>query len=162
MTIPATIGSFERTLVIFKPDSLERANVGRILNRFEEKGLKLIAMKMDRFTPELAKKHYSHLTDKPFFPGIEKYITRNPVILTILEGKDAVEVVRKMAGQTNAREAQAGTIRGDLAMSTQDNLIHASDSLETAEEEINRFFKEDEIFEWVSPVLNSLYAKDEL
>ena len=138
----------ERTLVLIKPDGISRELVGTVISRFERKGLKIVGLKMIRISPELAKEHYAHLVDKPFYPGLEKFMTHMPVIAMALEGKDAVSVVRTVVGVTNAREANPGTIRGDFAMSVSKNIIHASDSLDTAVKEVKRFFKDGEIFEY--------------
>jgi len=138
----------ERTLVLIKPDGISRELVGTVISRFERKGLKIVGLKMIRISPELAREHYAHLVDKPFYPGLEKFMTHMPVIAMVLEGKDAVSVVRTVVGVTNAREANPGTIRGDFAMSVSKNIIHASDSLDTAVKEVKRFFKDGEIFEY--------------
>jgi nucleoside-diphosphate kinase len=116
---------------------------------------------MIKFDKELLKVHYSHLVDKPFFPGIEKFMSSSPVIVAVIEGKDAVETVRLMCGPTNARKAQPGTIRGDFALSMQCNIIHASDSIETAKKEIERFFKPEEIFSYKKVLENLTYSDDE-
>jgi len=130
----------ERTLILLKPDAVERQLVGTILSRFEQKGLKIVAMRMLQFTPELARKHYADHVDKPFYPGLEAYITSGPVAAAVLEGLEAVAVVRRMIGPTNGIEAPTGTIRGDLALSGQRNLVHASDSPAAAEREMAIFF----------------------
>lgn len=130
----------EKTLILLKPDAVSRGLAGEILSRFERKGFNINEMRMLRFTPELARKHYAEHVDKPFFPGLEEYIMSGPVIAAILEGPEAVSVVRLMIGPTNGIEAPAGTIRGDLALSKQLNLVHASDSLKSAEHEIGIFF----------------------
>ena len=132
----------ERTLILLKPDTVERQLVGTILNRFEQKGLKIVAMQMLQFTPELARKHYADHVDKPFYPGLEAYITSGPVVAAILEGIEAVAVVRRMIGPTNGSEAPSGTIRGDFSLSSQRNLVHASDSSAAAEREMAIFFGE--------------------
>lgn len=152
----------ERTLVIIKPCALQRGLAGEVISRFEKKGLKLVALKMYRFTKEKCAEHYSHLTSKPFYPIIEKSMMAAPVILCCLEGIDAVEVVREMTGATNGRKAVPGTVRGDLCMSHQENIIHASDSMESATVELDRFFTKDDYFEYDSPLFDYLYASDEL
>lgn len=152
----------ERTFVIIKPCSLQRGLVGEILTRFERKGLKIVALKMYRFTKEKCAEHYAHLTAKPFYPIIESSMTAAPVILCCLEGIDAVEVVRGMTGATNGRKAPAGTLRGDFCMSHQENVVHASDSLESAAVELGRFFIPDDYFEYDTPLMPFLYAADEL
>ena len=130
----------ERTLILLKPDTVERQLVGTVLSRFEQKGLKIVAMRMLHFTPELARKHYADHVGKDFYPGLEAYITSGPVVAAILEGVDAIAVVRRMIGPTNGAEAPAGTIRGDFALTSQRNLVHASDSPAAAERELKIFF----------------------
>lgn len=154
--------NMERTFVIIKPCSLQRGLVGEILTRFERKGLKIVALKMYRFTKEKCAEHYAHLTAKPFYPIIESSMMAAPVILCCLEGIDAVEVVRGMTGATNGRKAPAGTLRGDFCMSHQENVVHASDSLESAAVELGRFFTPDDYFEYDTPLMPFLYAADEL
>jgi nucleoside-diphosphate kinase len=151
----------QKTLVILKPDAVTRGITGEIISRLERKGLKLVASKMVRLTEEQLKEHYSHLVDKPFFPGIVSFMTSAPVILQVWEGKDAVEVVRLMAGVTNSRQAQPGTIRGDYSMSIGNNVIHASENLEAANEEIARFFDENEIHSYKRADEDMLYSPDE-
>ena len=152
----------QRTFVMLKPDALNRGLVGKAIARFEDKGLKLVAMKMLRLDDEMLKVHYAHLADKPFFPKIVEFMKRSPVVASVWEGKDSVEVVRKLCGVTNAREAAPGTIRGDYSMSIQANLVHASDSEETAKAEIARFFTDAELFEWESAAEKYKYSKDEV
>lgn len=138
----------EKTLVLLKPDALERGLIGKIISRLEAKALKIVGMKMIRISPELSKSHYAHHLGKPFYNALEKFITSRPIVAMVVEGPEAVEVVRKLAGATNARKAEPGTIRGDFSISTSTNLIHASDSRKSAEEEIKRFFKKEELFEY--------------
>jgi nucleoside-diphosphate kinase len=152
----------ERTLVLIKPDAIVRGLAGRIITRFEEKGLKITGIKLMTLSNDLLKEHYSHLADKPFFPGTVKFMQSTPVIAICLEGLDAVDTVRRLCGITKAREAAPGTIRGDLAMSVQANLVHASDSVETAAKEVPRFFKESEIFQYPSSLTQAVYSDDEL
>lgn len=152
----------ERTLVIIKPCALQRGLAGEVISRFEKKGLKLVAMKMYRFTEAKCAEHYHHLVNKSFYPIIEKSMTAAPVVLCCWEGIDAVDVVREMTGSTNGRKAAPGTVRGDLCMSHQENIIHASDSLETAAIELARFFDEGDYFEYDSPLFDYLYASDEI
>ncbi len=151
----------QRTLVILKPDAVTRGITWKIIDRLESKGLKLVACKMVMLNEEILREHYSHLVDKPFFPDIVKFMTSAPVILQVWEGVDAVDVVRLMTGVTNARQAQPGTIRGDFAMSVARNVIHASESPEIAEQEIKRFFKEEEIFSYKRLDEDMLYEEDE-
>jgi len=151
----------ERTLLLIKPDAVQRGLVGEITARFEKKALKIVGMKMFRLTPEVSKEHYAHLVDKPFYADLEKFMTGNPIVGMVVEGKEAVETVRLIVGPTNATKAPAGTIRGDLSNSTSRNVIHASDSKETAEKEVARFFSENELFDY--EFVNSIYryADDE-
>lgn len=137
----------ERTLIILKPDALQRNLVGEILARFERKGLKVIGCKMMRLDDAILAEHYAHHKDKPFFGQIKEFMKHSPVVVIALEGTGAVKGVRLISGATVGVDADAGTIRGDLAMSNQ-NLVHASDSPETAKEEIKRFFKPEELFEY--------------
>lgn len=151
----------ERTLVIIKPDAVQRGIAGRIIARFEERGFAIAAMKMMKLSPQLLEEHYSHLKGKPFFPALLSFMSSSPVIVAVIEGKEAVEVVRKMCGTTNARNAEPGTVRGDFSLSTQCNAIHASDSKEASAKEIKRFFKDDELHH-VSRVLEGMtYSADE-
>lgn len=151
----------EQTLVIIKPDAINRDLCGRIISRFEEKCLKITAMKMETLRPYKLKEHYAHLKDKKFYTELIKYMSSIPSILMVLEGKDAVKVVRQMTGSTNGREALPGTIRGDFSVSTQSNLVHASDSSETAKKEIARFFNKQEIHKYQKMSFDWIYAKDE-
>ncbi|MCX6768344.1 MAG: nucleoside-diphosphate kinase [Candidatus Micrarchaeota archaeon] len=152
----------ERTLVLFKPDVLQRGLLGEIIARFEKKGLKIIGLKMLRMSTATAKEHYAHLTAKPFYPGLEKFMTHHPIVAMVVEGVEAVEVGRKLAGVTNSRKAEAGTIRGDFSNSTSRNVIHAADSLEAAQKEIARFFKKEELFDYTLALHDYFYAEDEL
>ncbi|WP_449246383.1 nucleoside-diphosphate kinase [Desulfarculus baarsii] len=151
----------ERTLILIKPDAIARGLAGRILGRFEEKGLKIAGMKMIQLDDAKLREHYSHLADKPFFPTICEFMSRTPVLALCLEGLEAVSVCRKLCGVTNARNAEPGTIRGDMAMSMQANLVHASDSVETAQAEVARFFGAGELFDYQPALLAYLYASDE-
>lgn len=138
----------EQSLIIIKPDAIQRNLVGEIINRFERKGLKIIGMKMTHLTDVLLEQHYSHIADKPFFPRIRKFMKSAPVIIMALSGVQAVSAIRTIVGPTKAFEAAAGTVRGDLAMSMQSNVVHASDSVENGEIEIKRFFNDDEILHY--------------
>lgn len=151
----------QKTLVILKPDALTRWITGDIISRLERKGLKLVWSKMFMLNEGLLKEHYSHIADKPFFSSIVDFMTSAPVILQVWEGKDAVEVVRLMAWVTNSRQAQPGTIRWDFSMSIGNNVIHASESLEAANEEISRFFDDDEIYSYKRADEDYIYSKDE-
>jgi len=152
----------ERTLILIKPDAIQRGLIGKIITRFEEKGLKLVGMKVLKLTDELLIEHYSHLADKPFFAGIRRFMQLTPVIAICLEGLDCVETVRSLCGITKSREAAPGTIRGDWAMSIQANLAHAADSIETAAKEVARFFDASELFEYQSALTSTIYSEDEL
>lgn len=151
----------EKTLVILKPCTLQRGLVGEILNRFERKGLRLAGMKMIQLTDELLSEHYAHLSAKPFFQRVKDSMMAAPVIVCCYEGVDAVQTVRTLAGPTNGRLAAPGTIRGDYSMSFQENIVHASDSVETAQIELARFFKAEELFEYKQATFEYLYASDE-
>ena len=151
----------EKSLIIIKPDAVNRDMAGRIIARFEEKGLKIAGMKMELLRPLTLKEHYSHLKDKPFYTELEKFMSSIPSILMVVEGKQAVEVVRKMVGPTQGRDGPPGTIRGDFSVSNQSNLVHASDSVESAEKEIQRFFKKEELHEYSKMNFEWIYSKDE-
>lgn len=138
----------EKTLVLIKPDALQRDLLGEVLGRFERKGLKIVALKFTHLTEELLEEHYAHLKDKPFFADLKTFMMQTPVVALVLEGLDCVESVRTLVGATNPREADAGTIRADLSMNVPSNLVHASDSTEAAEEEIKRFFAQDELYDY--------------
>jgi nucleoside-diphosphate kinase len=130
----------ERTLVLLKPDCVERRLMGRVIARFEDKGLNFVAMKLMRITPELAGRHYAEHVHKPWYPELEQFITSGPVLAMIVEGPEVVRVVRDMTGATNGLKATPGTIRGDFSSNQQLNLVHASDSPESANREIELFF----------------------
>jgi nucleoside-diphosphate kinase len=135
----------ERTLLIFKPDSIHRLLVGRILARFEEKGLRIAALKMQQSPRSQVEQHYEVHKQRPFYSSLVKFMTSGPVILAVLEGPQAISVVRNLLGATDGRQAAPGTIRGDFGLDQQYNLVHASDGLETAEQEIELFFRPEEI-----------------
>lgn len=135
----------ERTLVLLKPDALQRDLLGEIISRFERKGMKIVGLKLTRLTDDVLDVHYAHHADKPFFTSLKQFMMQTPVVALVLEGYDAVSEVRKLVGSTNPRQADAGTIRADLCMNMPSNLIHASDSLETANGEIKRFFADQEL-----------------
>ncbi len=138
----------QRTLIIFKPDCVQRRLVGQILRRFEAKGLRLDALKLVRVGRELAEKHYAEHKERPFFGGLIEFITGGPVVVGVLSGPSAVTVVRKMLGKTDGAEAEPGTIRGDFSISKQNNLVHGSDSPESAEREIAIWFSPEELCEY--------------
>ena len=151
----------ERTLVILKPSTVIRGLIGEVITRFERKGLHLVGMKMIQLSDEILNEHYANLSQKSFFQRVKDSMKIAPVIVCCWEGVDAVQVVRNMAGVTNGRNAAQGTIRGDFSVSTQENIIHASDSVENGIVEVKRFFREEELFEYKTPILNFLYADDE-
>jgi nucleoside-diphosphate kinase len=151
----------ERTLVLLKPDCVQRRLMGRILSRFEEKGFNVIAMKMMQVTPELAKQHYAEHVEKPFYPGLEEFITGAPVLAMVLEGLDVIQVVRDMLGATSGLKAAAGTIRGDFSSSRQMNLVHASDGPDASARETNLYFSPDEICGYEPTLTPWMKAGDE-
>lgn len=151
----------QRTLILFKPDCVQRRLVGRVLSRFEDKGFNVIAMKMMQVTPELAKQHYAEHVQKPFYPALERFITGGPIVAAIVEGLEAIRVVREMLGATSGLKAAAGTIRGDFSSSRQMNLVHASDGPEAAAREIALYFNDDEIHSYQPTITPWLKADDE-
>ncbi|MFA6146080.1 MAG: nucleoside-diphosphate kinase [Patescibacteria group bacterium] len=152
----------ERTVVLLKPDALQRNLLGEIISRFEKKGLKVIGLKMMKLSDEVLAEHYFHHRDKPFFGKLVHFMKSAPVIAIALEGLEAIGAVRLLCGPTSGRKADAGSIRGDFAMSSQQNIIHASDSPETAEKEIWRFFNKNEIFDYPKIDSSAIYAEEEL
>ncbi len=138
----------ERTFVMIKPDGVQRCLVGEIISRLERKGLKIVAMKMMKIDRDLAERHYQEHRGKKFFESLVSYVTSGPVVAMVVEGKNAIKVVRTLVGLTNPVDASPGTIRGDFGMEVGRNIIHASDSQESAEREISLFFKPDEILEY--------------
>lgn len=152
----------EKTLIIVKPDALQRNLLGEIIHRFERKGLKLFGLKMIAIDDIKVKEHYAHHADKPFFVSLKKYMQSSPVVVMALEGIEAVSAVRLIVGPTKGRAADAGSIRGDYAMSAQCNIVHASDSAENAEIEIKRFFKADELFSYDKMDFAWVYGEDEM
>ena len=151
----------ERTLLLAKPDGVQRGLVGRILSRFEDKGLKLAGLKIMRITPELAAEHYSPHVGKPFYEGLVSYMTSSPVIAAVIEGPRAIDVTRKLLGATFGWKAEPGTIRGDFSASTAYNLCHGSDSPESAEREIGLFFAADELVEFARTLDPWLISDDD-
>ena len=152
----------EKTLVILKPSCVQRALIGEVISRFEKKGLRLAGMKMVQLTDAILSEHYSHLKDRPFFQRVKDSMQVCPVILQCWEGKNATKVVRSLIGVTNGREATPGTIRGDFSVSSQENIVHASDSSESAKVELKRFFNDNEIFDYKLSTYAHLYACDEI
>jgi nucleoside-diphosphate kinase len=136
----------ERTLVIAKPDAVQRGLVGEIIARLERKGLKLIGLKMMALQSDLLQEHYAEHLEKPFYAGLEEFMKSSPVVVMAWEGFECVNSVRMLVGATNPRAADAGTIRGDFSMGTGRNLIHASDSQESGEREVSLFFEKSELF----------------
>jgi nucleoside-diphosphate kinase len=151
----------ERTFIIFKPDCVQRRLVGRILKRFEDKGLNLVAMKMLQITPDLAKQHYAEHVQKGWYPTLEAFITGGPVVAAVLEGLEAIQVVRDMLGATSGLKATPGTIRGDFSSSRQMNLVHGSDGPEAAAREIALYFEPNELCDSQPTITKWLRAADE-
>lgn len=151
----------ERTLVLLKPDAVNRRLCGEILRRFELRGLKFVGLKLLRVSPELARQHYAEHVNKPFYPQLEAFITAGPVIAVAIEGPDAITVVRTMLGPTNGRQAPPGTIRGDFGLSRQMNLVHASDGPEAAARELALYFRPEELLPSETPLDAWTLAADE-
>lgn len=151
----------ERTFVLLKPDCVQRRLMGQILERFENKGINVIAMKMLVVTPELSKQHYAEHVAKPFYPNLESFITGGPVVAMVLEGLEVIRVVRDLLGATSGLKAAAGTIRGDYSSSRQMNLVHASDGAEAAAREIALYFKPNELCSYTPTLKPWLRADDE-
>jgi nucleoside-diphosphate kinase len=147
----------ERTLIIFKPDAVQRGLCGEILSRFERKGLQVVGMKLMQIPASLAETHYEPHRGKPFYAGLVKFMTSSPVIVLALKGKDAITIARKMMGATFGSKAEPGTIRGDLGVSNSFNLIHGSDSPESAARELGLFFKSEELLDWTPAVQGWVY-----
>jgi nucleoside-diphosphate kinase len=152
----------QKTVVLVKPDGLQRGLVGEIISRFERKGLKLVAIKMIQMDDKMIDNWYAHHKDKSFFAGLKKFMEWTPIVAMIWEGLEIISAVRKIVGTTKGREAEAGSIRGDLGMSGSQNLIHASDSPEAAEKEMAIIFNADEIFEYRSGMDCLVYGKEDL
>jgi nucleoside-diphosphate kinase len=151
----------EKTLVLIKPDAIQRGLIGEITSRFERKGLKLVGCKMMSLDEAILREHYAHIADKPFFPGVANFMKSSPVLAMCWEGLEAVEAVRLITGATKARTADAGTIRGDLAMSVSCNVIHTSDTSENAVKEVARFFKQDDLFDYSKGEYEHVYNDEE-
>ncbi|MDO8715893.1 MAG: nucleoside-diphosphate kinase [Dehalococcoidales bacterium] len=152
----------QKTVVILKPDALQRGIIGEIVARFERKGLKIVALKMVWLTEPILDEHYAHHKDEPFFGDLKKFMISAPVVAMILEGKGAISLVRRMVGATNSRDADLGSVRADYSISTSANIIHVSDSEEAAGEEIERFFDKTEIYDWDRVLTPFFYAEEEL
>ena len=151
----------ERTLIIAKPDAIQRGLVGEIIARLERKGLKLVGLKMMRLDSPLLQAHYAEHLEKPFYAGLEAFMKSSPVVVMAWEGFECVNSVRILVGATNPREAAAGTIRGDFAIGTGRNLIHASDSKQSGEAEVTRFFDASELLEYEKSEYKELYEEFE-
>jgi nucleoside-diphosphate kinase len=147
----------ERTLIILKPDAVQRGLCGEILRRFERKGLQIVGLKMMQIPRQLAEMHYETHRGKPFYEGLVRFMTSSPVIVLVLAGKDAIGIARKMMGATFGSKAEPGTIRGDYGVSNSFNLIHGSDSPESAARELDLFFSRDELQEWTSASQGWIY-----
>ena len=152
----------EKTLVIFKPSAIDRRLVGKIISRIEDKGFVISGIKMMQLDENILREHYAHLVDKPFFPSLVESMTSTPVIVACLAGVEAVRVFREMTGVTNGRNAAPGTLRGDFCMSSQTNIVHASDSVDNAKIELARFFKPEEIFDYLPSNVKYFYGDNEL
>ncbi len=140
--------TMQRTLILIKPDAMQRALAGEVLSRLERKGLKIVALRLLRVDDALARRHYAEHEGKPFLEGLISFITASPIIAGVFEGPNAVATVRQLMGATDPAKAEPGTIRGDLAVYIQNNLIHGSDSPESAEREIALFFDDDQVIAW--------------
>jgi len=149
--------SIERTVVLIKPDAVQRGFIGEIIHRFERKGLQLIGLKMMQLTDEILHQHYAHHVDKDFFNGLKEFMKSTPIIAMIWEGPQAVKVVRDLVGPTKGHEAPAGTIRGDFSIEPSHNIIHASDSATTATAEVERFFSSEEIFDYTKTAMTHVF-----
>lgn len=149
----------QRSFVMLKPDAVKRRLAGEVIGRFEKRGLKILAAKMMVIDKELAETHYGEHTEKPFFKDLVDYITSGPVLATVIEGEECISMIRKMVGATNPQEADMGTIRGDYAIDTGRNIIHASDAPDSAKREISLFFDESEICEYVLPDEELIYEE---
>ncbi len=149
----------EKSLIIIKPDAVQRNLIGEIISRIERKGLKIIGIKMISISDALLDEHYAHIKDKPFFPGIRDFMESCPVIVMAIDGINTVSALRLLVGPTKAWEANAGTIRGDFSLSTQSNIVHASDSIENGEIEVTRFFDLPELFSYKKIDTDFIYAE---
>jgi nucleoside-diphosphate kinase len=153
-------GINEKTLLIVKPDGVQRGLVGEILTRLERKGLKIVGLKMMRLDEARLREHYAHIVEKPFYPSVESFMQSNPVVVIAAEGRNAAAAVCQISGVTNAAKADGGTIRGDFAMGMS-NVVHRSDSPEAGEAEVKRFFTEEEIFDYDKTEYMHVYMDDE-
>lgn len=151
----------QRTLVLLKPDCVQRRLMGAIISRFEEKGLNIIGVKMIRVTPEMSREHYAEHVEKPFYPSLEEFITSAPVLAMAIEGLEVIQVVRDMLGATSGLKAASGTIRGDYSSSRQMNLVHASDSEESAARELKLYFEDSQFCDYEPVATAFMKAADE-
>ncbi len=151
----------QRTLVLLKPDCVQRRLMGTVISRFEDKGLNIVAMKMLQVTPELSREHYAEHVDKPFYPSLEAFITAAPVVAMVVEGLEVISVVRDMLGATSGLKAAAGTIRGDYSSSRQMNLVFASDSEASAQREVGLYFDASQLCDYAPVIVPYLRADDE-
>ena len=156
------MANVQSTVVLVKPDALQRGLVGEIISRFEKKGLKLLALKLTSFDEDVSEVWYAHHKGKPFFSNLKKYMASTPVVAMLWEGLDAIGTVRRMVGITKGREAEMGSIRGDFAMSGSQNLIHASDNEDSSEKERGIIFANSEIFDYESLLDTLIYSEDDL
>lgn len=152
----------ERTLVLLKPDAVQRGLIGAIVARFEQKGLRIVGLKLRQFERKLIEEHYAVHKERPFYPKLVQFMTSGPVVAIALEGKEAIEVTRKLMGKTNSRQAEAGTIRGDFGMSFSNNLVHGSDGPDAAKKELALFFGgAGELVDWKPATLEWVYSVEE-
>ena len=147
----------QRTFLAIKPDGVQRGLIGKIILKLEEKGFKLVGMKLMNVTNELAQKHYGEHKDKPFFKGLVSFIISGPIVAMVWEGKNIISSLRKIMGKTNPADADLGTIRGDFAIDIGKNVVHGSDSEESAKREIALFFKEEELIKWEQDIQKWIY-----
>ncbi len=150
----------EQTLIIVKPDAIHRGLLGEIVTRFERKGLKIVGMKMIQLEDALLEAHYAHIADKPFFVGIKNFMKSSPVVVMVLSGINAISATRIIVGPTKGYDADAGSIRGDLSLSVQSNVVHSSDGVESSKVEVARFFSKEEIFEFKKIDFDYIYADE--
>lgn len=149
----------QRSLIIIKPDAIQRSLLGEIVHRFERKGLNIVGMKMMAIDDVLLAEHYAHIKDKPFFKDLANFMKSSPVVVMVVAGIGAIDSIRLIVGPTKGYEADAGSIRGDFSMSTQSNIVHASDTLENAQHEIKRFFKDEELFDYSRADMALVYSE---
>lgn len=154
--------SMQQSIVLVKPDGLQRGLIGEIISRFEKKGLKLTAIKMVQLSDDILDTWYAHHKEKPFFPKLKGFMMQSPIVAMVWEGLDSIDTIRNLVGITKARAAEAGSIRGDLGMSQSNNLIHASDSVEGAQKEMNLLFDKSEVFSYQSAMDLLVYSQEEM